>query len=160
MAATGRGKHSAPGEGTTFSRANQSTVKVAAEDTGGSFEVLDEICKPGFQSRLHLHTRSYQTCYVLEGSGDFLVGADTFHAGTGSCVHIPPGVAHQVRSTGGMRMLMVYSPAGIGAMIAAMHVLTPEQLNDSDLTRRIAAAHDTVILADDQGGGARGTVLG
>jgi mannose-6-phosphate isomerase-like protein (cupin superfamily) len=155
-----KGKHSAPGEGITFSRANQSTVKVTAQDTGGTFEVLDEICKPGFQSRLHLHTKSYQTCYVMEGRGDFLVGEETFHADTGACVHIPPGVAHQVSSKDGMRMLMVYSPAGIGAMFAAMHALTPEQLMDSELTRRIAAEHDTIVLADDKGGGAKGTVLG
>lgn len=155
-----KGKHSAPGEGTTFSRANQSTVKVSAEDTGGAFEVLDEICKPGFQSRLHLHSKSFQTCYVMEGSGDFLVGDETFQAETGSCVHIPPGVPHQVSSKNGMRMLMVYSPAGIGAMFAAMYALTPEQLKDSDLTRRIAAEHDTIIVADSAGGGARGTVLG
>ncbi|MPZ55771.1 MAG: cupin domain-containing protein [Rhizobiales bacterium] len=158
--ASAKGKLSGPGEGTTFSRANQSTVKVAAADTNGTFEVLDEICKPGFQSRLHLHTRSYQTCYVMEGSGDFLVGDKTFHADTGSCVHIPPGVAHQVSSRDGMRMLMVYSPAGIGAMFAAMYALTPEQLKDSDLTRNIAAEHDTIIVADSAGGSARGTVLG
>jgi mannose-6-phosphate isomerase-like protein (cupin superfamily) len=158
--APAKGKLSAPGEGTTFARANQSTVKVAAADTGGTFEVLDEICKSGFQSRLHIHNKSYQTCYVMEGSGDFLVGDDTFHADTGACVHIPPGVAHQVSSKNGMRMLMVYSPAGIGAMFAAMYALTPEQLKDSDLTRRIAAEHDTIILADDKGGGAKGTVLG
>jgi mannose-6-phosphate isomerase-like protein (cupin superfamily) len=158
--AKGRGKLSAPGEGTTFSRANQSTVKVAAEDTNGAFEVLDEICKPGFQSRLHLHLKSYQTCYVMEGNGNFLVGDETFHADTGACVHIPPGVAHQVSSKDGMRMLMVYSPAGIGAMFAAMYALTPEQLKDSELTRRIAAEHDTIIVADAEGGGAKGTVLG
>ena len=155
-----KGKHAAPGEGTTFTRANQSTVKVAASDTDGAFEVLDEICKPGFQSRLHLHTKSYQTCYVMEGSGDFLVGEETFHADTGSCVHIPPGIPHQVTSQNGMRMLMVYSPAGIGAMFAAMHELTPEQLKDSALTRKLAAEHDTVVLADSAGGGAKGTVLG
>jgi len=155
-----KGKHSAPGEGTVFVRANQSTVKITATDTNGAFEIMDEICKPGFQSRLHLHTKSYQTCYVIEGSGDFRVGDETFHAQTGSCVNIPPGAPHQVTSKDGMRMIMVYAPAGIGAMFAAMHALTPEQLKDSELTRRIAAEHDTVILADSAGGGAKGTVLG
>jgi hypothetical protein len=96
----------------------------------------------------------------MEGAGEFLVGDETFAAQTGSCVHIPPGVAHQVSTQNGMRMLMVYSPAGIGAMFAAMYKLSPEQLADSALTRKIAAEHDTIIVADDAGGRAMGTVLG
>jgi hypothetical protein len=59
-----------------------------------------------------------------------------------------------------MRMLMVYSPAGIGAMFAAMYELTPDQLKDSELTRKVAAEHDTIIVADEAGGRAMGTVLG
>jgi quercetin dioxygenase-like cupin family protein len=154
------GKHSAPGEGDVFARANLAIVKIAAADTNGTFEVIDETCKPGFQSRLHIHTKSYQTCYVMEGSGEFLVGNERFSGEKGSCVHIPPGVPHQVSSQNGMRMLMVYSPAGIGAMFAAMYKLTPEELKNSELTRRIAAEHDTVIVADSAGGHAMGTVLG
>jgi quercetin dioxygenase-like cupin family protein len=154
------GKLSGPGEGDVFARANRAIVKVTAADTDGTFEVIDETCKPGFQSRLHIHTRSYQTCYVMEGSGEFLVGDQLFSGEQGSCVHIPPGVPHQVSSRDGMRMLMVYSPAGIGAMFAAMYKLTPEQLADSDLTRNIAAEHDTIVVADSAGGRAMGTVLG
>jgi quercetin dioxygenase-like cupin family protein len=154
------GKHSRPGEGEAFARANLAIVKIAATDTGGTFEVIDETCKPGFRSRLHIHTKSYQTCYVMEGSGEFLVGDQRYNGEKGSCVHIPPGVPHQVSSQNGMRMLMVYSPAGIGAMFAAMYKLTPEQLKDSELTRKIAAEHDTIIVADEAGGRAMGTVLG
>lgn len=160
MTPGGKGKHSGPGEGIVFARANEATVKITAGDTNGTFEVIDERCKPGFQSRLHIHTKSFQTCYVMEGAGEFLVGDELFVAKTGSCVHIPPGVPHQVRSKGGMRMLMVYSPAGIGAMFAAMYELTPEQLADSELTRIVAAEHDTIIVADSAGGRAMGTVLG
>jgi quercetin dioxygenase-like cupin family protein len=155
-----KGLHSAPGEGTVFARANEATVKVSAVDTNGAFEIIDERCKPGFKSRLHIHTKSYQTCYVMEGAGEFLVGDETFAARAGSCVHIPPGVPHQVSTQNGMRMLMVYSPAGIGAMFAAMYKLTPEQLADSALTRKVAAEHDTVIVVDEAGGRAMGTVLG
>ena len=73
-----KGKHSAPGEGNVYARANLATAKVTAADTNGAFEVFDEQCKPGFQSRLHLHTRSFQTCYVMEGTGEFLVGDELF----------------------------------------------------------------------------------
>jgi quercetin dioxygenase-like cupin family protein len=158
--AAANGKLSAPGEGDVFARANLAVVKITAADTNGTFELIDETCKPGFQSRLHIHTKSYQTCYVMEGSGEFLVGDERMSAEKGACVHIPPGIPHQVSSKDGMRMLMVYSPAGIGAMFAAMYKLTPEELKDSELTRKIAAEHDTIIVADSAGGRAMGTVLG
>jgi len=155
-----KGKHSAPGEGNVYARANLATAKVTAADTNGAFEVFDEQCKPGFQSRLHLHTRSFQTCYVMEGTGEFLVGDELFHAKAGSCVHIPPGVAHQVSSKAGMRMVMIYSPPGLESMMKAMYALTPEQLADAELTGQIAREHDTIMIGERTGDRGKGTVLG
>jgi mannose-6-phosphate isomerase-like protein (cupin superfamily) len=155
-----KGKHSAPGDGNVYARANKAICKVTAADTAGTFEVFDETCKPGFQSRLHLHTKSFQTCYVMEGSGEFLVGEELFQAKQGSCVHIPPGVPHQVKSREGMRMLMIYTPLGLEGMMRAMYALSPEQLTDGALTSRIAAEHDTIILGEGTGSKGYGSVLG
>jgi mannose-6-phosphate isomerase-like protein (cupin superfamily) len=160
MSAALKGKHSAAGDGNVYARANEATCKVTAADTNGTFEIFDEKCKPGFQSRLHLHTKSFQTCYVMEGSGEFLVGEELFEARRGSCVHIPPGVPHQVRSSKGMRMLMIYSPPGLEGMMQAMYALGPEQLKDGALTSRIAAEHDTIILGEGAGSKGYGSVLG
>jgi hypothetical protein len=57
-------------------------------------------------------------------------------------------------------MLMVYSPAGTESMFAAMHALTPEQLMDADLTRKIALDHDTIMVEHSPGGRGKGTILG
>jgi mannose-6-phosphate isomerase-like protein (cupin superfamily) len=141
-----KGKHSAPGDGNIYAKANEVIVKITGADTNNTFEVVEENCKPGFQSRLHYHIKAYETFYVFDGSADFQVGADTFHAGKGSCVHIPPGVPHQVTSKDGVRMLMIYSPAGTEGMFADMHALTQEQLMDAELTKQIALKHDTVML--------------
>lgn len=160
MSDPSKGKHSGPGEGTVFARANEVIVKVNADDTNGTFEVVEENCKPGFQSRAHYHVKAFETFYLFEGSADFQVGDELFHATKGSCVHIPPGVVHQVTSAEGVRMLMVYSPAGTEGMFAAMHALSPEELADAELTGRLALEHDTVMVEARPDGRGKGTVLG
>jgi mannose-6-phosphate isomerase-like protein (cupin superfamily) len=155
-----KGKHSSPGDGNIYAKANEVIVKVTSADTNNNFEVVEENCKPGFQSRLHYHVKAYETFYVFEGSADFQVGGEMFHATKGSCVHIPPGVPHQVTSKDGVRMLMIYSPAGTEGMFADMHALTREQLMDAELTKQIALKHDTVMLEHGKDGRGKGTILG
>jgi hypothetical protein len=45
---TSKGKHSAPGAGNIYAKANEVIVKVTGSDTNQSFEVVEENCKPGF----------------------------------------------------------------------------------------------------------------
>ncbi len=155
-----KGKHSSPGKGNVYAKANEVIVKITGADTNNSFEVVEENSKAGFQSRLHYHIKAYETFYVFDGSADFQVGEELFHADKGSCVHIPPGVPHQVTSKDGVRMLMIYSPAGTEGMFADMHALTKEQLMDAELTKQIALKHDTVMLEHGKDGRGKGTILG
>jgi hypothetical protein len=67
---------------------------------------------------------------------------------------------HQVTSKEGVRMLMVYSPAGTDGMFAAMHRLTQEEIMDAELTRTIALQHDTVMVEQAADGRGKGTILG
>jgi mannose-6-phosphate isomerase-like protein (cupin superfamily) len=154
------GKHSPPGAGNIYAKANEVIVKITGADTGQTFEVVEENCKPGFQSRAHYHRKAYETFYVFEGAAEFVVGDEVFHATKGSCVHIPPGVPHQVTSPSGVRMLMIYSPAGTEGMFAAMHSLTQEQLMDARLTTELALKHDTVMIEQPKDGRGKGTILG
>ena len=155
-----KGKHSGPRQGNIYAKANEVIVKITGTDTGNTYEVVEENCKPGFQSRAHYHVKAYETFYIFEGSAEFQVGHELFEAEAGSCVHIPLGVTHQVTSTEGVRMLMIYSPAGTEGMFAAMHKLTQEQLMNAELTKTIALAHDTVMVEVAPGGKGKGTILG
>ena len=80
---SGKGKHSAPGAGNIYAKANEVIVKITGGDTNQTFEVVEENCKPGFQSRAHYHVKAYETFYVFEGSADFKVGDELFHATKG-----------------------------------------------------------------------------
>jgi gentisate 1,2-dioxygenase len=73
-----KGKHSSPGEGNIYAKANEVIVKITGADTDNTFEVVEENCKPGFQSRLHYHIKAYETFYVFEGSAVFQVGGICF----------------------------------------------------------------------------------
>ena len=155
-----KGKHSLPGVGNIYAKANEVIVKITGADTNQTFEVVEENCKPGFQSRAHYHVKAFETFYVFDGSADFQVGNELFHAGKGSCVHIPPGVPHQVTSLEGVRMLMIYSPAGTEGMFAAMHTLPQDDLMNSELTRQLALKFDTVMIEQSENGRGKGTILG
>ena len=63
-----KGKHSPPGQGNVYAKANEVIVKVTGDDTNQTFEVVEENCKPGFQSRAHYHIKAYETFYVLEAA--------------------------------------------------------------------------------------------
>src|SRR4029077_8247294 len=73
-----KGKHSAPREGNIYAKANEVIVKITGADTGQTFEVVEENCKPGFQSRAHYHIKAYETFYLFDGSADFQVGDELF----------------------------------------------------------------------------------
>ena len=64
---TAKGKHSPPGKGNIYAKANEVIVKITGDDTARTFEVVEENCKPGFQSRAHYHIKAYETFYLFEG---------------------------------------------------------------------------------------------
>jgi quercetin dioxygenase-like cupin family protein len=144
-----KGKRVGPEEGNLYKRANDIFVKVTAQDTGGAYEVCEERCPSGFSSRKHKHTQNHETFYVLEGSATFILGDETFEATKGSLFHIPPGVVHQmIAGEDGIRMLMVYSPAEVEAMIRDMTSLTPEQQADFETGKKVAMKHNTIWVEE------------
>ncbi len=144
-----KGKRIGPDGGNLYKRANDMFVKVAAQDTGGAYEVCEERCPPGFASRRHAHTQNNETFYVIEGSATFILGDEEFEGTVGSMFHIPPGLPHQViAGDEGIRMLMVYSPGTTEAMFNEMTALTPDQRADFKTGKAVAAKHNTVWVED------------
>jgi mannose-6-phosphate isomerase-like protein (cupin superfamily) len=153
-AAAVKGKHSPPRE-EIFTRRPMGSSSRFRGDTNQTFEVVE---KTAGSSRARLPSRRH--FYIFDGSADFQVGDELFLATKGSCVHIPPGVPHQVTSREGVRMLMIYSPAGTEGMFAAMHALAQDQLMNAELTKQIALKHDTVMIEQSSDGRGKGTILG
>jgi quercetin dioxygenase-like cupin family protein len=61
----------------------------------------------------HFHTYD-EVIYILEGSGELLIGGETAELRAGSCVHLPARLVHCLANTGDseLRVLGVFRPAG------------------------------------------------
>jgi len=54
---------------------------------------------PGQFNPLHRHPLSDEILYFIEGSGECIVGSDTFSVGSGDLVYVPKNAPHSIRNT-------------------------------------------------------------
>jgi quercetin dioxygenase-like cupin family protein len=90
------------------------TVKLRAEDTGGTYAVFQDFVLPGAGPDLHTHTHEDESLFVLEGKVRATVGDQTSEVGPGTLVHMPLGVPHGFKNVSDQpaRLLMTYTPGG------------------------------------------------
>lgn len=69
---------------------------------------------PGFDTGLHVHEKIEETWFVLGGELEFRVGDETFTAGAGATVFVPPRIPHAFanRGEGEATFLLILSPPG------------------------------------------------
>ena len=115
MTATLPGVVLGAGEGRTLTlMGNRITLKVVGAQTAGVVEVLEYELAPGFQGPApHVHARTDETFYVLEGEVGFRVDGREIVAGPGACVYVPRGLPHTFsgHEMSGARFLEVVTPA-------------------------------------------------
>ena len=102
-------------------------IKLAAEDTGGAYEVITEDHPKGFESEPHIHPVGAETFYVIEGEYEYYFDDVKGTGGPGSVWHVPPNVVHVIRAKTKGRVLMVYSPPEIVNRTETMSSMTPEE---------------------------------
>jgi quercetin dioxygenase-like cupin family protein len=68
--------------------------------------------EPGQVQKAHAHKGADKLYYVLEGRGEFSVGAEKRTLEAGELIHVPEGVEHGVANTGTGRLsvLIVITP--------------------------------------------------
>lgn len=91
------------------------TVRVAGEDTGGAYSVLEYLAAPGAGSPMHLHKNEVESFYILEGAITFQLGEEKTRATTGMCVTIPRGMRHAFVNAEeeSARSLVILTPSGL-----------------------------------------------
>jgi quercetin dioxygenase-like cupin family protein len=91
------------------------TVKLASEDTGGAYSLMEVRTQPGGGPPPHAHRNHDEAIYVLEGDVELSVGESSLPAGAGSCVYAPRGTLHAWRNVGAApsRVLTVITPGGL-----------------------------------------------
>lgn len=126
------------------------TVRAAAEETGGGFEVY-ELGIPAGAARdvvgdgppPHVHREHEEAFYILEGKLTFSFGQETAVAPRGALVVVPRGTRHSFVGEAGSRCLVFAIPGGLagffqelGAGLAAGHA-------DAEMRAVLAGTYDS-----------------
>ena len=133
-----------PGEGKLFDRNNEMWVKIPSKQTKGTYEICEEFCPPGLESKRHAHRKDFETFYIVDGTATWSVGDEIIEATKGTIINIPPNVPHKVVTKEGCRMLLIFGPGEQGAMFEEMDKLKPEERDNMDVIHGILDRHDVV----------------
>src|SRR6516225_4498734 len=76
------------------------TIKVAADQTGGTLAVLEGSFRPGSGAPAHVHHQHEETFYVLNGEFLFHVGSQSVRATAGAFMFAPRDVPHSFENIG------------------------------------------------------------
>jgi mannose-6-phosphate isomerase-like protein (cupin superfamily) len=63
--------------------------------------------EPGQADRAHTHAEQDKFYFVLEGEGEFTIGAEAVNAGAGMTVLAPAGITHGVENKGNQRLVIL-----------------------------------------------------
>ena len=95
------------------------TLKLTGKETGGAFALVELVALPGAEPPPHIHHRTDETYYLLEGELAVLEGERTYTARPGSVVYLPRGTLHAWRNATArpVRALLLITPAGFEGII-------------------------------------------
>jgi quercetin dioxygenase-like cupin family protein len=127
---------------------NRVHFHISAEQTDGSFAMLESTGPDGDHTPLHVHHADDEGFYVLEGELTLWVGDEKHVLRAGESVLAPHGVPHTVRVSGGdARWLVTSTPAGFEAFVRAVGSTDPQAaLPSPEELTRIASEHGIEIL--------------
>lgn len=98
------------------------TVLASAEQTGGSYSLLEELCPKGVGPGPHTHEQD-EVIYVMEGELTMIAGAEKIQAKAGALAYIPAGCVHSFRiDSHEARLLNFYLPGGFERVITDFSV--------------------------------------
>ena len=100
--------------------------KIANEQTGGLFSIIEHQIDPGILVPPHTHTREDEFSYVLEGEVGARIGDQVLQATPGCYIIKPRGILHTFWNAGNKpaRLIEIISPAGFEKFFAEMAELS------------------------------------
>jgi quercetin dioxygenase-like cupin family protein len=132
------------------------TVLASAEQTGGSFALVEELLNKAAEPPPHVHHREDESFFVLSGKLTVRVGDSVFDAKPGAFVFCPRDIPHvlTVESTE-VRMLTLLTPGGVERMFvdlgepAKARTLPPEPAEpDLERVATLATHYGAEVLTD------------
>jgi quercetin dioxygenase-like cupin family protein len=133
-----------PGAGRTVTKSSGSSteLKLAGEQSGGDWAVVEWHLRAGDEPPIHTHTREDETLYVLDGSITAFVGDQRIDVAAGSYAALPKDLPHGLTVHGDeVRLLITLQPAG------AEYFLVPRDDADADPARFGIVLHERAPVA-------------
>jgi quercetin dioxygenase-like cupin family protein len=123
----------------TYGDGSSAELKLAGDQSGGGWAVVELRVRAGDEPPVHTHTREDETLYVVEGTITAYVGGEKLEVKAGSYAALPKNVPHgfTVRSQQ-VRLLVSVEPAG------AEYFFVPRDDSDADPARFGVIIHDAV----------------
>jgi uncharacterized cupin superfamily protein len=104
-----------PGEGKLLTaRGSNMFFKAIGSTTSGACSLMERTLPPGVRKpSFHIHPGNEEAYYILEGSVDIFVGAQTYIVTPHTFLLVPRGVAHTFGNDGTepARLLVLHTPA-------------------------------------------------
>jgi len=114
----------------TYGGGSSAELKLAGEQSGGDWAVVEWRLRAGDEPAMHTHTREDETLYVVEGAITAYVGDEKIEVEAGSYAALPKNVPHGLTVRGEeARLLVTLEPAG------AEYLLVPRDDADNDPTK-------------------------
>ncbi|WP_395682551.1 cupin domain-containing protein [Inquilinus sp.] len=90
-------------------------IRIAAEDTGGVYSVVEIVSDPGDGTPLHVHQNEDEHFLILEGTARINYGDRTFNAKAGDTATLLRGIPHAWRNAADipLRMAVTCTPGGV-----------------------------------------------
>ena len=113
------------------------TILASAEQTGGSYSLIEELCPLHGGPPPHTH-RQDEAFYILDGEITLIAGEKKVTANAGSLAYIPAGCVHSFRvEADRTRLLNFYFPGGFEKIVTEFGVAaTSRTLPPADLQQR------------------------
>jgi len=129
---------SGPGRTVTYGNGSSAELKVAGEQSGDDWALVEWRVRAGDEPPVHTHTREDETLYVLEGAITAYVGGEKTEVEAGSYAALPKNVPHGLTVRGEeARLLITLEPAG------AEYFLVPRDDTDADPGKFGLVVHET-----------------
>jgi mannose-6-phosphate isomerase-like protein (cupin superfamily) len=103
------------GEGTRYDlKFGTAIMKVTSEQTGGKWSMVDFTANPGMQTMLHLHRKTDETFFVIEGDLTMSLQGKILHLHPGDIALVPKMTPHAFANLTDkpVRFLGTFTPTG------------------------------------------------
>jgi quercetin dioxygenase-like cupin family protein len=125
------------GRTVTSGSGSSAELKLAGDQDGGDWAVVEWHLRRGDEPPIHTHTREDETLYVLDGSITAFVSDQRIDVEAGSYAALPKDVPHGLSVRGDeARLLVTLQPAG------AEYFLVPRDDADADPDRFGIVLHE------------------